>query len=258
MSEVRELHLLGIPLHPMSMAQVVEKILAWADQDEPQGYICLTAAHSLMSCRRHPRTRRAFLGSRANLTDGMPLVWFSRLRGVHGAERIYAGDLLPAIAGPAVERGLRHFFYGGAPGVAERLAAALQARYPGFRVAGTISPPFRPLTEEEDSEYVRQINASRADIVWVGLGTDKQEPWMADHRGALEAPLLISIGAAFDYLTGNKPQAPHWMQRSGLEWLFRLVTEPRRLWRRYAAYPLFALLATLELLGVRGVSESKD
>lgn len=249
--QLNTINMLGVPLHPMTMAGAAAAILEWGRAAEPQGYVCLTAAHSLMACREDARTRRAFAGSLANLTDGMPLVWFSRWSGVPEAERIYAGDLLPAIAGRSVQLELRHYFYGGGPGVALRLAAVLQSRFPGFGVVGTWSPPFGPVGEEEDRADVERINAARPDIVWVGLGTGKQEPWMAEHRSAIRASLMIGIGAAFDYISGNVPQAPRWMQRAGLEWAFRLATEPRRLFPRYRQYPLFALLATAQLLGVR-------
>ena len=124
-------------------------------------------------------------------------------------------------------------------------------QYPGLRVVGTFSPPFRSLTEAEDAEVVERINGSGANLVWVGLGTGKQERWMAEHLGKVQAPVMIGVGAAFDLLSGQKPQAPRWMQRSGFEWLFRLATEPRRLWRRYADYPLFVFLLTAQLTGLR-------
>jgi N-acetylglucosaminyldiphosphoundecaprenol N-acetyl-beta-D-mannosaminyltransferase len=245
------IHCLGVPLHPMSMAGAANAVLGWSQASAPQGYVCLAAAHSLMACREDARTRNAFAGSLANFTDGMSLVWFSRWSGVPEAERIYAGDLIPAIAAGSVQLGLRHYFYGGAPGVAARLAEVVQARFPGFKVVGTWSPPFGPVGEEEDRAEIERIDTARPDIIWVGLGAGKQEPWMAEHRSSLGAALMIGIGAAFDYISGNTPQAPRWMQGMGLEWLFRLASEPRRLWPRYREYPLFVLLATAQLLGLK-------
>jgi N-acetylglucosaminyldiphosphoundecaprenol N-acetyl-beta-D-mannosaminyltransferase len=135
------------------------------------------------------------------------------------------------------------------------LAANLQLRFPGLVIAGTYFPPFRPLTPEEDDQVVGMINETSPDVVWVGLGSPKQERWMAAHVGRVEAPTLIGVGAAFDFLTGRKRQAPRWMQRSGLEWLFRLLTEPRRLWRRYLVNnPLFVLLVLTQALGLRRYS----
>ncbi len=184
--------------------------------------------------------------------DGMPLVWLSRLHGRRHVSRVYGPDLLIAVCQESIRAGYRHFFYGGAEGVPEALAAALLRRFPGLVVAGTYSPPFRPLTPEEDEQIVAMIDRARPDIVWVGLGAPKQEYWMAEHVGRLEAPVMVGVGAAFDFHSGRKKQAPRWMQRSGLEWLFRLLTEPRRLWRRYLINnPLFLWLVALQLLGLR-------
>lgn len=148
----------------------------------------------------------------------------------------------------SAERGYRQFYYGGAHGVAEKLQQKLLQTYPGLQVAGRICPPFRDLTPEEDQAIVNEINAARPDIVWIGLSTPKQEYWMANHLGRIHAPVMVGVGAAFDFLAGTKPQAPRFMQRSGLEWLFRLLSEPRRLWRRYAyIVPAFAILAAADL-----------
>jgi len=205
-----------------------------------------------MESQRDEELRR--IHNRAGLVtpDGMPLVWLSRLQSFHHVERVYGPDLMLALCERSVAKGYRHFFYGGAEGVPEQLASVLQKRFPGLQVAGTFSPPFRPLTADEDDRIVQMINAAAPDIVWVGLSTPKQERWMAGHRERLTAPVLIGVGAAFDFLTGRKPQAPRWMQRAGLEWLFRLLTEPRRLWRRYLINnPLFVALVVLQALGVR-------
>jgi len=157
-----------------------------------------------------------------------------------------------ALCEHSVSAGYCHFFYGGAAGVPEQLAAMLQKRFPGLQVVGTYSPPFRSLTPKEDEQIVRMINEAEPDIVWVGLSTPKQERWMAEHVGRLVAPVLIGVGAAFDFLSGRKRQAPRWMQRAGLEWLFRLLSEPRRLWRRYLVNnPLFIILVLLQMAGVR-------
>jgi len=182
-----------------------------------------------MECQRDPELRRIYNASGMTTPDGMPLVWLSRLHGYHHVDRVYGPDLMLALCERSVKRGYRHFFYGGAEGVPEHLAARLQSRFPGLIVAGTYSPPFRPLRPEEDEQIVQLINETSPDIVWVGLGSPKQERWMAEHIDRLTAPVLIGVGAAFDFHTGRKPQAPRWMQRSGLEWLFRLLTEPRRL-----------------------------
>jgi N-acetylglucosaminyldiphosphoundecaprenol N-acetyl-beta-D-mannosaminyltransferase len=165
---------------------------------------------------------------------------------------VYGPDLTLALCEVARREGWACYFYGGAPGVPERLAEEMGRRFPGLRTVGTCSPPFRALTPAEDEELVRAINAARPDLVFVGLGCPKQERWMADHRARLEAPVLLGVGAAFDMHTGGVRQAPRWMQAAGLEWLFRLGTEPRRLWRRYLVYnPLFVFHVLLELTGLR-------
>lgn len=166
-------------------------------------------------------------------------------------DRVYGPDLMLALCERSLEKGYRHFFYGGAPGVPERLAERLGARFPGLRVVGTFSPPFRPLTLEEDEKVVRMINGASPDILWVGLGAPKQERWMAEHRDRLRVPVMIGVGAAFDFYAGVKRQAPRWMQRAGLEWLFRLCQEPRRLWRRYLLnIPRFLCLVAAQELGI--------
>ncbi|MEJ2571556.1 MAG: WecB/TagA/CpsF family glycosyltransferase, partial [Anaerolineales bacterium] len=164
--------------------------------------------------------------------------------------RVYGPDLMLALCARSATTGHRHYFYGGAPGVPEQLASVLCGTFPGIRIAGAFSPPFRPLSAEEKEGVIRDIDRSDADIVWVGLGTPKQETWMAEFTRRLQAPVLIGVGAAFDFLTGRKPQAPLWMQRTGLEWLFRLMSEPKRLWRRYLYNnPRFILRMTAQMLG---------
>jgi N-acetylglucosaminyldiphosphoundecaprenol N-acetyl-beta-D-mannosaminyltransferase len=149
----------------------------------------------------------------------------------------------------SAQNGWRHFFYGGGPGMAEALRERLTARHTGLQVVGVHSPPFRPLAPEEDERIIEQINACHPDIVWVGISSPKQERWMAGHLGRVSAPVLIGVGAAFDYLSGTKRRAPAWMQRPGLEWLHRLMSEPKRLWRRYAQYPLFSVVVAAQALG---------
>jgi N-acetylglucosaminyldiphosphoundecaprenol N-acetyl-beta-D-mannosaminyltransferase len=184
--------------------------------------------------------------------DGMPIVWLCRLAGRPHVARVYGPDLLVATCAHSIDRGYRHFFYGGAPGVADVLAAKMREHFPGLAIAGTHSPPFRPLTEAEAIDTAARINDTSPDFVWVGLSTPTQERWMADFRGRLRASVLIGIGAAFDFHSGAKQQAPVWVQRSGFEWLFRLGTEPRRLWPRYRrVIPQFLYYLTLQKLGLR-------
>jgi N-acetylglucosaminyldiphosphoundecaprenol N-acetyl-beta-D-mannosaminyltransferase len=231
------------------MLNALKAIDGWIDRRE-QHYICMAPAHAVMEYRRDHRLLRTVNESGLTTPDGMSIVWLLRLMGYRHVERVYGPDLMLGACQLSIERGWKHFLYGGAPGVAKRLKAQLEARFPGLSIVGSHTPLFRPLTPDEDEAVVVAINDAAPDIVWVGLSTPKQERWMAQHVGRIRAPVLVGVGAAFDFLSGTKPQAPRWMQRSGLEWLFRLANEPKRLWRRYAEYPLFVILALAQLTGL--------
>ena len=246
----QRVNLLGAAISAINMSKAVEAIDAWIARREPH-YVSVTPAHAVMEAFRDPEFRRILNRSGLTTPDGMAIVWLLRLHGHRHVERVYGPDLMLAVCEAGLSRRYRHFYYGGASGVADALAARLTARFPGLEIAGTVSPPFGPPTQEEDVQALAAINASQADIVWVGLSTPKQERWMAAHLGRIEAPVMIGVGAAFDFLSGTKPQAPRWMQRAGLEWLFRLANEPRRLWPRYRQYPRFVLLAAAQLLGLK-------
>ena len=244
-------NILGVGVSPIDLMEAVARIKGWISRNEPH-YVCVRDVHGVVACQKDERLRQIHNQAGLVTPDGMPLVWISRWRGFKNVDRVYGPDLLPVVIGGVQDEGYRHFFYGGDTGVADRMVANLRLRFPGLKVAGTLSPPFRPLTEEEDREVIQRINDSGADIVWVGLSTPKQEFWMADHRKHLSAPVLIGIGAAFDFLAGVKPHAPRWVQRSGLEWSFRLLTEPRRLWRRYlTTIPAFLVLFLLQILRLK-------
>jgi N-acetylglucosaminyldiphosphoundecaprenol N-acetyl-beta-D-mannosaminyltransferase len=246
-------NILGVGVCPVSQAGALSRIDRWIATRDRQ-YVCVSGIHGVMESQRDDGLRAIHNAAGMVVPDGMPLVWLSRLwgGGGDGVERVYGPDLLLACCGRSLTAGYRHYFYGGGPGVPDLLMARLKARFPGLVVAGGYSPPFRPLTPEEDAEVIRRINAASPDIVWVGLSTPKQERWMAEHRDRVDAPVFIGVGAAFDFHAGLKRQAPRWMQRSGLEWLFRLLAEPRRLWRRYLRNnPLFVWNVLLQGLGLR-------
>lgn len=223
---------LGVQVSAITMQEAVDDIAGWIASGERR-YVTVTGVHGVMESQRDPLL--AAIHNRSGLTtpDGMPLVWACRRAGLRHVERVYGPDLMLAVLARGEREGWRSFFYGGAEGVAELLVERLRRRFPRLVVAGTHTPPFRALTEAEDDVVVEQVNASGADIVWVGLSTPKQERWMADHVGRLDAAALIGVGAAFDFHAGTLRQAPPWIQRSGLEWAYRLAREPRRLWRRY-------------------------
>jgi N-acetylglucosaminyldiphosphoundecaprenol N-acetyl-beta-D-mannosaminyltransferase len=224
---------LGVNISSLTLPLAVDQIERWIESGARE-YVCVTGVHGVMESRRDASIRE--IHNRAGMVtpDGMPMVWASHWAGATWVRRVYGPDLMLDVCARAAERGWSSFFYGGAPGVAERLAERLTARFPALRIAGAYSPPFRALTPAESGAIVDRINQAEPTLVWVGLSTPKQERWMAEHRAHLEAPVLLGVGAAFDFHAGLKPQAPAVVQRSGLEWLYRTVTEPRRLARRYA------------------------
>ncbi len=248
------INVLGVGVSAVSMKQALTRIDAWIAQRHPN-YICVTGVHGVMESQQDEDLRQIHNHAGMVVPDGMPLVWLGKLHGHSHMTRVYGPDLMLALCERSVERGYRHYLYGGAEGVPELLAERLGQRFPGIQITGTYSPPFRPLTPEEDETIVQRINQSHPDIVWVGLSTPKQERWMAAHVGRVSAPVLIGVGAAFDFHAGLKPQAPRWMQRSGLEWFFRLLTEPRRLWRRYLINnPKFVARVAMQLGGFQRYS----
>lgn len=243
--------ILGVGISAITLDQAVSTIEGWIER-RTQKYVCVTGAHGVIECRRDPKLRHIHNQAGMVTPDGVPLVITARCLGFGPVSRVYGPDLMRRLTEISAQKGYRQFYYGGASGLAERLAATLSGQHPRLQVAGTLSPPFRPLSREEDDAVVAQINAARPDIVWVGLSTPKQEAWMASHIGRLNAPVLVGVGAAFDFLSGAKPQAPVWMQRTGLEWSYRLAHEPRRLWKRYARIvPLFLMLALIQIVADR-------
>ena len=248
-SRAPRLDILGVGVNAVTLADAVAAI---GDTIGSRGreYVCVVPAHSVMDCVRDRSLAPVFNGAGMCTPDGMSIVWLLRLHGYRNVGRVYGPDLMAAVCERSLATGWRHFLLGGAAGIAEQLAARLAQRYPGLAVAGTLSPPFRPLSRAEDDEMVERINSGRPDVVWVGLGSPKQERWMAEHAGRISAPVMVGVGAAFDFLSGHKAQAPRWVQRSGLEWLFRWAGEPRRLFGRYARYPLFVALVLAQAIGL--------
>ncbi len=246
-------NILGTGVNAITMPQAVDQIACWIERGV-KTYVVVAAVNDVMEAHSNAGLRRMTNAAGMITPDGMPLVFLSRRSGYPHTGRVYGPDLMLATSAMLAERGFSSFYYGGAEGIAEQLAANMTARFPGLKVAGTCAPPFRPLSTTEDQAIVDQINAAQPDVVWVALGCPKQTYWMAEHRARLHAPVLIGVGAAFDFHTGRIPQAPAWMQRRALEWLFRLAVEPRRLWRRYLIKnPLFMFYVALQLSGLRRV-----
>jgi N-acetylglucosaminyldiphosphoundecaprenol N-acetyl-beta-D-mannosaminyltransferase len=244
-------NVLGVGISAINLPQATAEIERWI-LDGERKYVNVCTVHTVMECQNDVRLRAIVNGSGLSTPDGMPLVWLNRLHGHRDAGRVYGPDLMLALCERGQDAGYRHYFYGGAAGVADRLVERLRERFPRLQVAGTHSPPFRTAGAGERADVLAGINDSRPDIVWVGLGTPKQDYWMANHRSALSAPALVAVGAAFDFHAGLVKQAPPWMQRSGLEWLFRLLQEPRRLAYRYIVFnPLFVWRVAMQLTGLR-------
>ena len=243
-------NILGVEVSAISMANAVEQIDAWIENQTPNS-VSLSPGHAIMECYTQPELRRLYNQSGLTTPAGMAIVWILKLRGFHQVERVYGPDLMRRMFSLSRENHYRHYFYGGALGVPEKLILAMQKTYPDLNVVGYESPPFRPLTTEETVAMIKRIKESKADIVWVGIGSPRQEIWMASHLSEIECPVLVGVGAAFDFLSGTKLQAPHWIQKIGFEWLFRLASEPKRLWKRYIQYPKFVLLVLLQSLGLK-------
>jgi N-acetylglucosaminyldiphosphoundecaprenol N-acetyl-beta-D-mannosaminyltransferase len=244
---------LGVRMDAVQIPEVVARMEEWIARREACRYIAVTGMHGVTEAQHDRKFKEILNEAGLVVADGYPLVWLGRRKGfAQMKRRVYGPELMEAFCEETAGKGYRHFFYGGAPGVAEELARRFAARYPGLEVAGTYCPPFRAMTAEEDREVVRTIEGARADIVWVGLSTPKQERWMFEHRERLSVPVLVGVGAAFDFHTERVSRAPEWMRENGLEWMFRLIQEPRRLWRRYLVYGSeFAVLVMLESLGWR-------
>jgi N-acetylglucosaminyldiphosphoundecaprenol N-acetyl-beta-D-mannosaminyltransferase len=227
---------LGVPL---ALADY-ERTMDWIDDTIAAGgraTLSAAAVHLVMVAQEDEATREAVSDVSLVVPDGQPLVWALRALGHEQATRVYGPDLMAKYCARAATTGARMYLYGGRnQGALVELALKLRRRHPGLQIVGGYSPPFRPLTDEERDWVVDDINRSKADVVWVGTGQPKQEIWMREMRPVLDAPMLIGVGAAFDFHAGLVPQAPTWMQNLGLEWVFRLSKEPRRLWRRYARY----------------------
>ena len=251
MRDADAVNVLGVAVSPINMGLALEQI-SRAIKSKQKGYVCVTGVHGISEAQSDPEFRqilnRAFLCT----PDGMPLVWVGRLQGQKQMGRVYGPDLMLAVMELSERSGWRHYFYGGANGTARALAARLSERFPKLQIAGASEPPFRPLNPAEQQQLRDDLRAARPDIMWIGLSTPKQERFMAQYLGQLDVTLMFGVGAAFDFLAGKIRQAPVWMQRSGLEWSFRLACEPRRLWKRYFKNnPLFMARILCQFTGLR-------
>lgn len=222
---------LGVRVDAVQIPDVIAHIVGWIEDQRVGNYVAVTGMHGVVEAQQNPDFKDILNRASLVVADGMPLVWIGRRHGHNLRRRVYGPELFQTFCAITGSR-YRHFFYGGAPGVADKLSDVLNRRF-GVRTCGTYSPPFRRLNFKEKLELVGRVWTAQPDVLWVGLSTPKQETWMAEYRSLLGVPVMIGVGAAFDFLTGRTSQAPTWMRENGLEWLFRLATEPRRLWHRY-------------------------
>jgi len=244
---VPRFNVLGVGVSALTLKSACELVLT-AKNERYLGYVCVCTVHGVSEAQSDPAFRQILNDSFLTTPDGMPLVWL----GPQHVERVYGPDLMLAVCDAGRAVGMRHYFYGGADGVAPALAEKLTARFPGLAVAGTYTPPFRGLNADEFATLQANVAHTRPDIIWVGLGTPKQERFMAAHAKSLATGLLVGVGAAFNFHTGRVRQAPRWIQRSGCEWLFRCCMEPRRLGPRYLkTNPLFLLRIAAQLSGLK-------
>jgi N-acetylglucosaminyldiphosphoundecaprenol N-acetyl-beta-D-mannosaminyltransferase len=249
--DLQQRYVLGQRLDATDYADATARVIDWANRGESR-YVCLSNVHMVMQGWDNPNFRQIINAADLITTDGVPLVWCLRALGLPSAVRVYGPDLTLHVCATAAQQQLAIGLYGGTAQSLKEFAALLQSRFPAIEIACSIAPPFRPLTEAEDATYTKQLAESGARILFVGIGCPKQEIWMSEHRGRLNMPML-GVGAAFDFHAGRVKQAPAWLQAIGLEWLFRLLMEPRRLWRRYAWHnPRFVLFFIEQLLRGRG------
>jgi N-acetylglucosaminyldiphosphoundecaprenol N-acetyl-beta-D-mannosaminyltransferase len=253
---VERVNVLGVGLSVLNLQRALE-VIADAIAHRRKGYVTVTGVHGVTEAQDDAEFRRILNGSFLCTPDGMPMVWMGKAAGHREMDRVYGPDLngpdlMELICKEGVARGWRHFFYGGATGVAEELKVKLIARFPGLQVVGTYTPPFRALNADEEALLKAQVAAARPDLFWVGLSTPKQERFMAAYLPKLDATIMLGVGAAFDFHAGKVKQAPRWIQRSGFEWAYRISQDPKRLWKRYARNnPLFVARIFLQKTGLR-------
>jgi N-acetylglucosaminyldiphosphoundecaprenol N-acetyl-beta-D-mannosaminyltransferase len=247
-------NILGVGVSAVSMQEAIDQ----SDQlirTNGRGYICVTGVHGISEAQSDPEFRAILNNSFLTTPDGMPTVWIGRISGFSNIRRVYGPDYMMDLCALSISRGYKHFLYGGKTGVADRLADALIEKFPGIKIVGTYTPPFRPLTESEELALISKLNEVQPHILWVGLGTPKQERFMSQYLDRMPVNLAVGVGAAFDIHTGGIADAPAWMKKAGMQWLHRLLQEPSRLWKRYLINnPIFIWNVCLQVLGLRRYS----
>ncbi len=247
----RRVNVLGVGISVLNLNTALN-LVSYAVEKKIKGYICVTSVHGVSEAQRDPEFKRILNRSFLCTPDGMPLVWIGRFYGHKQMDRVYGPDLMRLVCEWSASNRCLHFLYGGLPGVAELLKQKLETAYPGIKIGGYFTPPFGLLSREEEVKLIESVARIKPDIIWVGLSTPKQERFMAEFIKKLDTTLMIGVGAAFDFLSGRVKQAPRWIQRAGLEWFYRMCSEPKRLAPRYLRNnPLFLLRITLQLTGFK-------
>lgn len=244
-------NVLGVGIHALNLAQAVALIDS-ALSARRKGIVCATGVHGVTEARKDPAFRRILNDAFLNIPDSRPIFWVGRLEGFNQIAHIGGPELMLGVCEMSLLREYTHFLCGGNAGVAQELREALMRRFPGIKITGTYTPPFRPLNKDEQTELLQLVSQQKPDICWVGLSTPKQEKFMAEYLHKLDTTIMVGVGAAFDFHTGRVQDAPAWMKTAGLAWLHRLCREPKRLWKRYLkAIPRFLGEITLQLLKLR-------
>jgi len=251
-SRLPRVKVLGVGIHAIDMEEAIHQSDLLL-QSGSKGYVCVTGVHGIMESQSDPALREILSRAYLCVPDGMPTVWVGRLQGHHDMHRVYGPDYMIEMCRRSLRREYRHFFYGGAPGVVGKLKKELESRVPWLRIVGTYTPPFGPLSAEQESELIAMVAQQRPDLFWVGLSTPKQEHFMAQYLERLDVKLMAGVGAAFDLHAGLRSDAPNWMKQCGLQWLHRLHQEPRRLGPRYLKHnPRFVREICGQLAGWKG------
>jgi N-acetylglucosaminyldiphosphoundecaprenol N-acetyl-beta-D-mannosaminyltransferase len=250
-SGIPRVNILGVGVSAINMDQAITLTEEFVDTGR-RGYVCVTGLHGIIEADHDEQFRRILNRSFLSTPDGMPTVWIGKMQGFEAMDRVYGPDYMVEVCRVSVERGFTHYLYGGKDGIAGRLAETLQNRFPGLRVVGTYTPPFRPLNSEEEGKLREELAALKPDFLWVGLSTPKQERFMDAYCDKFDVKVMVGVGAAFDILIGDVVDAPRWVKRAGFQWLHRLIQEPRRLWQRYVSIViLFSWNFSQQLLGIR-------
>jgi N-acetylglucosaminyldiphosphoundecaprenol N-acetyl-beta-D-mannosaminyltransferase len=243
---------LGVRVDAVQIPELVRQMDRWIENRSVTRFVSVANIHVVMEAQQDVSFKKLINSADLCVPDGMPLIWCGRIRGHLLSRRVYGPELMMTFCRETAAKGYRHFFYGGSPDVSDQLVNSLKHSCPGIQISGAYAPPFRSLTQEEDDEAIERINNAKPDVLWVGLGCPKQERWIYDHLERLRVPAVLAVGQAFDLLSGRKKPAPVWMSENGLEWCFRLIQEPRRLWRRYLVYNTkFIYSLSLEFLRLR-------